>query len=97
MAGEDQKKPDFSDVVSGGSSSAASPPASTDARTQAQRDFEQQRTLRIYVVESGDNLAKIAKKFFGDPNAWRRIFEENRDVIQNPDLIQPGWKLRIPE
>ena len=49
------------------------------------------------VVEKGDSLSKIAKKFYGDMNAWKRIFEANRDRIHNPDLIQPGWKLRIPE
>lgn len=97
MPGEDQK-PDFSDVVSGSSSTAPSPPASSGVRdAQAQRDFEEQTTLRIYVVESGDSLSKIARKFFGDPSQWRRIYEENRDVIKNPDLIQPGWKIRIPE
>jgi nucleoid-associated protein YgaU len=35
--------------------------------------------------------------FYGDANHWKRIFDANRDVIRNADLIQPGWKLRIPE
>jgi nucleoid-associated protein YgaU len=52
---------------------------------------------RSYVVQSGDSLSKIAKKFYGDANAWHRIFEANKDRIKNPDLIQPGWKLEIPE
>jgi nucleoid-associated protein YgaU len=30
-------------------------------------------------------------------NAWRRIYDANRDRIDNPDLIQPGWTLTIPE
>ena len=33
----------------------------------------------------------------GDANSWRRIFEANKDIVKNPDVIQPGWKLRIPE
>ena len=52
---------------------------------------------RTYVVQSGDSLSKISKKFYGDANSWKRIFEANKDIVKNPDLIQPGWKLRIPE
>jgi uncharacterized protein YidB (DUF937 family) len=50
-----------------------------------------------YVVVAGDSLSKIAKRFYGDANQWRRIFEANRDQIKNPDLIHPGQKLRIPK
>ncbi len=78
--------PDFSDVVSGSSSSAPSPAGA-----------EAQSGGRVYVVEKGDSLSKISKMFYGDPNHWKRIFDANRDVIHNADLIQPGWKLRIPE
>ena len=45
---------------------------------------------------AGDSLSKIAKRLYGDANQWKRIFEANRDRIKDPDLIQPGWKLRIP-
>ena len=50
----------------------------------------------IYSVVAGDSLSKIAKRLYGDANQWKRIFEANRDQIKNPDLIQPGWQLRIP-
>ena len=46
-----------------------------------------------YEVVKGDNLSKIGKKF---GIAWKDIYEANRNVISNPDLIQPGWKLKIP-
>jgi nucleoid-associated protein YgaU len=49
-----------------------------------------------YVVAAGDSLSKIAKRLYGDAKQWKRIFEANRDRIKDPDLIQPGWKLRIP-
>ena len=49
-----------------------------------------------YVVVKGDTLSKIAERYYGDPSLYRKIFEANRDVIKNPDLIQIGWKLRIP-
>ena len=86
----DDKKPDFSNVVSGSSSTASSPPASSGDAAAAGE-------ARTYVVVAGDSLSKIARKFYGDANAWRRIFEANKNVVKNPDLIQPGWKLTIPE
>lgn len=46
-----------------------------------------------YEVKSGDNLNKIAAKY---GLTWKDIYEANKDVIKNPDLIQPGWKLKIP-
>ena len=46
-----------------------------------------------YTVKAGDNLSKIASKY---GIGWKDIFEANKDVIKNPDLIQPGWKLKIP-
>ncbi len=47
-----------------------------------------------YVVVSGDNLSKIGKKF---NVKWKDIFEANKDRIKNPDHIEPGWKLKIPQ
>ena len=84
----DDPKPDFSDVVSGSSSTAPSPSGAASANAP---------TARMYIVQSGDSLSKIAKKFYGDAASWKKIFEANRDVVKNPDLIQPGWKLQIPD
>lgn len=81
------KKPDFSDVVSGSSSTAESAPSATVGPPEP----------RIYVVQKGDSLSKIAKQFYGETSDWRRIYEANRDRIKDPDIIQPGWKLTIPE
>lgn len=81
MPSGDRKKPDFSNVQSGGSSTA--PPAkAAEART--------------YTVAAGDSLSKIAKKHYGDANQWKKIFEANKDKIKNPDLIHPGQVLVIP-
>jgi len=51
---------------------------------------------RIYVVVSGDSLSKIAKREYGDANKWKQIFEANRDIIKDPNLIYPGQKLKLP-
>jgi uncharacterized protein YidB (DUF937 family) len=51
---------------------------------------------RWYTVASGDSLSKIARRFYGDANQWRTIYEANRDRIEDPDLIHPGQELKIP-
>ena len=49
-----------------------------------------------YEVQRCDSLWKIAQHFYGDGSLYTKIFEANRDVLKNPDLIHPGQKLRIP-
>jgi nucleoid-associated protein YgaU len=49
-----------------------------------------------YVVVAGDSLSKIAKHFYGNANAYMKIFEANKDQLSDPDKIKPGQKLRIP-
>jgi nucleoid-associated protein YgaU len=82
---EDKKKKqkaDFSNVKSGSSSTAPSPAG--------------QATTETYVVRQGDSLSKIAKERYGNANQWPKIYEANKDVIKDPDLIYPGQTLRIP-
>ncbi len=52
---------------------------------------------RIYEVVSGDTLGAIAQKYYGAASKYRKIFEANRDILDNPDLIKVGQKLKIPE
>ncbi len=49
-----------------------------------------------YVIERGDTLSHIAKRYYGNANKWPKLFEANREVIQDPDKIFPGQKIRIP-
>lgn len=56
---------------------------------------------RIYVVREGDNLAAIAKKFYGSENGNRRInitaiFKANRRLLKSPDQVYVGQKITIP-
>jgi nucleoid-associated protein YgaU len=86
---EKQGKPDFSGVQSGGSSTAA-PPASAGPISGS-------RAERTYTVVEGDSLSKIAQRQYGDARKWRTIYEANRDLIKDPDLIYPGQSFSIPE
>ncbi len=53
-----------------------------------------------YMVREGDWLSKLAeyKEVYGHGNyaKWPRIYKANKNLIKNPDLIYPGWKLVIP-
>jgi nucleoid-associated protein YgaU len=51
----------------------------------------------IHVVVAGDTLGAIAKKYYGKASLYSKIFEANKDVLKNPDVIKPGQKLRIPK
>lgn len=50
-----------------------------------------------YTIESGDTLWAIADKFLGNGAKYTEIFEANREVIEDPDKIFPGQKIRIPK
>jgi nucleoid-associated protein YgaU len=47
-------------------------------------------------VVAGDTLSKLAKHYYGDPGLYMKIFEANRDVLKDPNLIKIGQRLRIP-
>ena len=91
---DEKPKPSFSNVQSGGSSTA---PASPVKPTPTRPTSAAPAAPRTYTVVAGDSLSKIAKKFYGDGNTWNRIFEANRDTVKNPDLIHPGQVLKIPD
>ncbi len=50
----------------------------------------------MYVVQRGDSLSKIAKEVYGDAMKYPAIFEANKPMLKDPDLIFPGQVLRIP-
>ena len=52
--------------------------------------------VEYYEIVSGDTLSGIAKKYYGDAMQYPRLFEANREVIKDPDLIYPGQKIRVP-
>ena len=56
---------------------------------------EKEVKVEIYEIKSGDTLWAIAKKLYGDGNKYKKIFEDNKEVIKDPDKIYPGQKIRI--
>ena len=50
--------------------------------------------VQEYTVVKGDSLSKIGKKFGVQ---WKDIYEANKERVKDPDHIEPGWKLKIPQ
>jgi nucleoid-associated protein YgaU len=57
----------------------------------------QQAKVEYYVIQKGDTLSAIAKRYYGNAADYPRIFEANREVIKDANLIYPGQKIRIPQ
>ena len=53
-------------------------------------------SVDYYVIQKGDTLSAIAQRFYGKASAYPRLFEANREVIRDPDLIFPGQQIRVP-
>ena len=83
MTSEDKKDDDMPDFSDVQSGASSTAPAA--------------ETSEIYEVKSGDSLSRIAKRVYGDGNAWKRIFDANTDVLKDPNKIFPGQRLKIPK
>ena len=49
-----------------------------------------------HTVKSGETLGKIAKQYYDNASKYQAIFNANTNILKNPDLIQPGQELVIP-
>ena len=57
---------------------------------------EPEEKAEFYTIEKGDTLGAIAKRYYGKATDYQRIFEANKDIIEDADKIYPGQKIRIP-
>ncbi len=55
------------------------------------------KEMRIIVVQKGDTLGKIAQRAYGNVMDYKKIYQANPDILNRPDRIYVGQKLRIPE
>jgi LysM repeat protein len=89
--------------------SAATPPASTTTAAAevaptpsavsdsapASSDSSSGGDAKSYTVRRGDTLMKIAFENYGDLYKWKDIYESNRDVVKDPNMITPGTVLKL--
>lgn len=52
---------------------------------------------RIHIVRKGETLSGISYKYYGSAGKWRKIFEANRDLVKDANMVMPGTKLIIPD
>ena len=99
------KKPDFSNVrstvettekVKADFSNVQSAVTSTETITDPPPAAPAAES-RTVTVKKGDTLSAIAKRELGKASLWPKIFEANRDQLDNPDRIKPGQVLKIPD
>ena len=64
---------------------------------QEANEVEDVTEAKFYTVEKGDSLSKISKKVYGDAMKYNSIFEANKPMLKDVNLIYPGQVLRIPE
>lgn len=94
--GNDTGKPDFSNVKATVTTTPSNPPARADFSNVDSMVSSTVDENTNYIVQTGDNLSKIASHFYGNANAWKPIFQANRDQLSDPDRIKPGQILKIP-
>jgi len=81
--------PSYSDLICDLAIDASLPAPAAPAQPAAS-------LVQQYTVQPGDTLSKIARQFYGNANAYMKIFEANRDQLDNPDRIKAGQQLVIP-
>src|SRR6266850_2339065 len=79
--------PTFSDLIVDIQAPTAAAAAAGAASTTA---------ARTYTVQPGDSLSKISKEFYGNANMYMKIFEANKDKLDDPDKVRAGMNLLIP-
>jgi LysM repeat protein len=84
--------PSYDDITADITVDAGAEPRQSGAQTAASAGNGQ----RVYTVQPGDSLSVIAKRVYGDANQYMKIFEANRDKLQDPNKIHPGQQLTIP-
>ena len=65
-------------------------------QTSAQ-DASTNEKAKTYVIKRGDTLWAIAKHYLGSGFLYSSIFQDNREVIKNPDLILPKQEVKMPK
>lgn len=67
----------------------------TPSSSNASRDLSSSFAEDVITVKTGETLMTIAKRLFNSYQKWHAIYSWNRDVISNPDRVEPGTRLKI--
>jgi nucleoid-associated protein YgaU len=65
-----------------------------------QTPIDQPQTIKsqkFHIVAKGETLGSISSKYYGSAGKWKKIYDNNRDIIKDPNSLRPGTKLMIPD
>lgn len=82
-------------ATGGATAEAASPSTDSAAALSSDSSPSHPSTTKV-VVHRGDTLSKLAREHLGDADAWPQIWQLNRDLVTDPDVIDVGWQLTVP-
>jgi LysM repeat protein len=78
------------------STSSSAPDKTQSGGPSPQKATAGKSSSRTYVVQTGDTLASISRKFYKSPARWKKILNANRKSIDDPEKLRIGQSLIIP-
>ncbi len=61
------------------------------------RQAEKIKTQRFHIVQEGETLSEISRKYYDSARKWQKILDANREVIEDVNKLKPGTKIIIPD
>ena len=55
------------------------------------------KSQKFHIVAKGETLSSISSKYYGSADKWKKIYDNNRDIIKDPNSLRPGTKLMLPD
>ncbi|MBI3814910.1 MAG: hypothetical protein HY279_10680 [Nitrospinae bacterium] len=72
------------------------PYCASETKAGSGTEMPHEQRYVIHNVSAGDNLYLLSAYYYGNARQWEKIFNENRDIIKNPNVLEIGAKLKIP-
>ncbi len=76
--------------------SGPTPKATSPELAAAEGEKAAKGKVRTYVVQTGDTLVSISKKFYQAPSRWKDILDANQNQLSNPDELKAGQTIILP-
>ncbi len=90
-------KDDVAKALAGGTPAPAAPQTPTEpAKTTPEKAPETAKTGTKHTVVSGDTLCKLARKYYNNVADWSTIYNANKDILKDPNVLSIGQVLTIP-
>ena len=78
------------------SKSGPAPKPGSPEQAAAEGEKAAKGKVRTYVVQTGDTLVSISKKFYQTPSRWKDVLDANQNQLSNPDEFKAGQTIILP-